>query len=84
MPPEPIYPREVNLSDLQSQYTEGIETFRQVLGSPDPKNTSSVYFSHAPELGTTTVESQTQRPIYLPAPTNATLKDEQLKLEQDF
>ena len=38
LPPDPIYSREVDLSDLPSQYTEDIETFRQVLGIPDPKH----------------------------------------------
>ena len=36
LPPYPIYSREVDLGDLLSQNTEDIETFRQVLGIPDP------------------------------------------------
>ena len=42
LPPDPIYSREVDLSDLPSQYTEDIETFRQVLGIPDLKHSMPV------------------------------------------
>ena len=42
LPPDPIYSRKVDLSDLSSQYTEDIETFRQVLGIPDPKHSMPV------------------------------------------
>ena len=42
LPPDPIYSQEVDLSDLPSQYTEYIETFRQVLGIPDPKHSMPV------------------------------------------
>ena len=36
MNPDPIFPREVDVSDLPSQYTEYIEMFRQVPNIPDP------------------------------------------------
>ena len=42
LPTDPIYSREVDLSDSPSQYTEDIETFRQVLGIPDPKHSMAV------------------------------------------
>ena len=42
LPPDLIYFREVDLSDLPSQYTEDIETFRQVLGISDPKHSMPV------------------------------------------
>ena len=42
LPPDPIYSREVNLSDITSQYTEDMQTFRQVLGIPDPKHSMPV------------------------------------------
>ena len=42
LPPGPIYSWEVDLSDLQSPYTEDVETFRQVLGIPDPKHSMPV------------------------------------------
>ena len=46
-PPEPqpqatsdlVFYREVDMNDLPSQYTEEIETFRQILDLPDPRET---------------------------------------------
>ena len=35
--PDPIFSREVDVSDLLSQYTEDIETLRQVHNIPDPQ-----------------------------------------------
>ena len=35
--PDPVYFREVHMSDLPSQYTGDIETFRQVVNLPDPR-----------------------------------------------
>ena len=34
--PDPVFYREVNMSDVSSQYTEDIETSNQVLNLPDP------------------------------------------------
>ena len=34
--PDPVFYREVDMSDLPSQYTEDIKTFRQILKLPDP------------------------------------------------
>ena len=36
--PDPIFYREVDMSDLPSQYTEDIETFRQILKLSDPRD----------------------------------------------
>ena len=35
--PDPLVYRELDTSDLPSQYTEDIETFRQILKLPDPR-----------------------------------------------
>ena len=37
--PDPIFYREVDLSDLTSQYAEEIETCRHILKLPDPRDT---------------------------------------------
>ena len=36
---DPVFYREVDMSDLPSQYTEEVETFRQILDLPDPRET---------------------------------------------
>ena len=36
---DPVFYREMNMSDLPSQYTEEVETFRQILDLPDPRET---------------------------------------------
>ena len=36
--PDPVLFREVDMSDLPSQYTEDIETFKQILNLPDPRD----------------------------------------------
>ena len=80
----PIYSWEVDLSDLPSQYTEDIETFRQVLGIPDPKHSMPV--SNLIMGLNEEQEKQEARPkgrsTFLPA--NPALKEELTKLEQDF
>ena len=40
--PDPIILREVDMSDLPSQYTEDIDLFRQVLNIPDPRDSMPV------------------------------------------
>ena len=37
--PDPVFYREVDMSDLPSQYAEEVETFRHVLDIPDPRET---------------------------------------------
>ena len=44
--PDPILYREVNLSDLPSQYTEDIETFGQILKLPDPRDIIPIFSWH--------------------------------------
>ena len=36
---DPVFYREVDMTDLPSQYTEEVETFRHVLDLPDPRET---------------------------------------------
>ena len=36
---DPVFYREVDMSDLLSQYAEKVETFRQILDLPDPGET---------------------------------------------
>ena len=36
---DPVFYREVDVSDLPSQYAEEVETFRQILDLPDPRET---------------------------------------------
>ena len=36
--PDPVFYREVDMSGLPSQYTEEIETLRQILNFPDPRD----------------------------------------------
>ena len=37
--PDPVFYREVDMSDLPSQYAEEVKTFRHVLNLPDPRET---------------------------------------------
>ena len=37
--PDTVFYREVDMSDLPSQYAEEIETFRHILNLPDPRDT---------------------------------------------
>ena len=39
--PEPVLYREVDMSDLPSQYTWDIETLRQILNLPEPRDSMS-------------------------------------------
>ena len=46
--PDPVYFRKVDLSDLPSQYTEDMETFKQILNLPDrrdsmPRSSTTVW-----------------------------------------
>ena len=83
LPPDPIFSGEVDLSDLPSQYTD-IESFRQVLGIPDPKHSMPV--SNLIMGLNEEQEKQEARPkgpsTFLPA--NPALKEELTKWEQDF
>ena len=37
--PDPVFYREVDMSDLPSLYAEEVETFRHILDLPDPRET---------------------------------------------
>ena len=37
--PDPVFYREVDMSDLPSRYAEEVETFRHLLDLPDPRET---------------------------------------------
>ena len=68
--PDPIISREVNISDLPSQYTEDIGKLRQVLNIPEPKDSMPV--SSALVMGLNAVaQKQELRPkglsTFLPA-----------------
>ena len=92
-PPEPEHPdstdrvfyREVDMSDLPSQYAEEVETFRQILDHNDPRET-------LPRSSTTVLglddkkDQQELRPRGPSAmfPLNLILKDAFEKFEQDF
>ena len=36
---DPVFYRQVDMSDLPSQFAEEVETFRQILDLPDPRDT---------------------------------------------
>ena len=84
LPPDPIYSREVDLSDLTSQYTEDIETFRQVLGILDPKHSMPVSNLI---MGLNEEQEKQEARVKGPStflPANPALKEELTKWEQDF
>ena len=82
---DPVFYREVDISDLPSQYAEEVETFRQILDLPDPRET-------LPRFSTTVLglddkkgqqELRPRGPCAM-LPLNPILKDAFEKLEQDF
>ena len=81
----PVLYREVDMSDLPSQYAEEVETFRQILDLPDPRDTlprsSTTVLGLDVEKG-----QQVLRPRGPSAmlPLNPILKDAFEKFEQDF
>ena len=81
---DPVF-REVDMSDLPSQYTEEIETFRQLLDLPDPRETMPR--SSTTVLGLDDEKGQQElRPRGPSAmlPLSPFLKDAFEKFEQDF
>ena len=82
---DPVFYREVDMSDLPSQYAEEVETFRQILDLPDPRES-------LPRSSTTVLRlddekgQQELRPRGPSAmlPLNPILKDAFEKFEQDF
>ena len=82
---DPVFYREVDMSDLPSQYTEEVETFRQILDLPDPRET--LPRSSTTVLGLDDEKGQQElRPRGPSAmlPLRPILKDALEKFEQDF
>ena len=82
--PDPVFYREVDMSDLPSQYAEDIKTFGHILNLPDPRDTmprSSTIILGLDEKG-----QQELRPRGPSAmlPLSPYLKDDFEKFEQDF
>ena len=73
------------MSDLHSQYAEEVETFRQILELPDPRETLPRSSSTA--LGLDDEKGQQKLRLWGPLamlPLNPILKDAFEKFEQDF
>ena len=82
---DPVFYREVDMNDLPSQYTEEVETFRQILDLPDPRET--LPSSSTTVLGLDDKKGQQElRPRGLSAmlPQSPILKNAFEKFEQDF
>ena len=82
---DPVFYREVEMSDLPSQYAEEVEIFRQILDLPDPRET--LPRSSATVLGLDDEKGQQElRPRGPSAmlPLNPILRDAFEKFEQDF
>ena len=82
---DPVFYREVDMSDLPSQYAEEMETFRQILDLTDPRET--LPRSSTTVLGLDDEKGQQElRPRGPSAmlPLNSILKDAFEKYEQDF
>ena len=82
---DPVFYREVDMSDLPSQHPEEVETFRHILDLPDPRETMPR--SSITVLGLDDEKGQQElRPRGPSAmlPLNPCLKDAFEKFEQDF
>ena len=83
--PDPVFYREVDMSNLSPQYTEEIETFRHVLHLPDPRETmprsSTSVLGLDDVKGQQELRSRDPSAILLLSPY---LKDAFDKSEQDF
>ena len=83
--PDPVFYREVDMSDFPSQYAEEVETFRHILDLPDPRETMPR--SSTTVLGLDDEKGQQElRPKGPSAmlPLSPYLKDAFEKFEQDF
>ena len=82
---EPVFYREVDMNDLPSQYTEEIETFRQLLDLPDPRETmprsSTTVLGLDDKKGQQELRPRGPSAMLLLSPF---LKDAFEKFEQDF
>ena len=82
---DPVFYREVDMSDLPSQYAVEVETFRQILDLPDPRET--LPRSSTTVLGLDDEKGQQELRPRGPStmlPLNPILKDAFEKFEQDF
>ena len=83
--PDPFFYREVDISDLPSQYAEEVETFRHVLDLPDPRETrprfSTTVLGLDDEKGQQELRPRGPSAMLPPSPY---LKDTFEKFEQDF
>ena len=83
--PDPVFYREVDMSDLPSQYAEKVETFRYILDLPDPRET--IPRSSITVLGLDNEKGQQELRSRGPSamlPLSPYLKDAIEKFEQDF
>ena len=79
-----MFYREIDMSDLPSQYTEHIETYRQVLKLPDPRVSVPVPSTTVWGLNHVTSQELTQKGPSAILPVSPTLKEALDKFEQDF
>ena len=80
---DPVFYREIDISDLPSQYAEEVETSRHILDFPDPRET--LPRSSTTVLGLDDEKGQQElRPRGAMLPLNPILKDAFEKFEQDF
>ena len=83
--PDPVFYRVVDMSDLPSQYAEDIETLRQILNLPDPKDTmprsSTTILALDDEKGQQECRPRGHSPTF---PLSTYPKDAFKKFEQDF
>ena len=82
---DPVFYREVDMSDLPLQYAEEVETFRQILELPDPRE--SLPRSSTTVLGLDDEKGQQELRLRGPSamlPLNPIFKDAFEKFEQDF
>ena len=82
---DPVFYREVDMSDLPSQYAEEVETFRQILDLPDPRETLPRSSTTVLDLGDEKGQQELRpRGHSAMLPFNPILKDAFEKFEQDF
>ena len=81
--PDPVFYREVDMSDLPSQYTEDIDTFRQILNLPDPRDSMpfTIVWALNDVKGQQEVRARSSSAML---PLCPYLKDAFEKFEQDF
>ena len=82
---DPVFYREVDMSNLPCQYAEEVETFRQILDLPDPRETLPRSSTTVPRLDDEKGQQELRpRGPSAMLPLNPILKDAFEKFEQDF